>query len=151
MLLKGRGWRLAVAESCTAGLVGERITRIPGSSDYFWGGVIAYENAAKVALLGVPREVLESHGAVSEPAALAMARGVRERAGVEVGAAVTGIAGPSGGTAQKPVGTVWIAVSTPAGERTVHRRFPGDRGLVRARAAQAALDLVRRALEPVDG
>lgn len=145
-ILRERKYRLAVAESCTGGLLGERVTSIPGSSDYFWGGVVAYDNAAKRALLDVPAALLEAHGAVSGETAAAMARGVRRRAGVEVGVAVTGIAGPAGGTPEKPVGTVWLAVSAPTGERTVHRQYIGDRLHIRSRAAQGALDLVRRIL-----
>jgi nicotinamide-nucleotide amidase len=145
-LLRQHGFRIAVAESCTAGLVGERLTAIAGSSDYFWGGVIAYDNAAKIELLGVAREGIERHGAVSEEVAAAMATGVRKRAGVDVGLAVTGIAGPGGGTPKKPVGTVWLAIASPAGDRALLRVLPGDRAQIRIRAAQAALDLVRRTL-----
>lgn len=145
-LLRERALRIAVAESCTAGLVGERLTTIAGSSDYFWGGVIAYDNAAKTAVLGVARDAIERYGAVSEQVAAAMARGVRERAGVEVGVAVTGIAGPGGGTPEKPVGTVWLAIASPVGDRALRRLLPGDREQIRRRAAQAALDLVRRTL-----
>lgn len=145
-LLRARGHSLAVAESCTGGLLGERITAIPGSSDYFWGGVIGYENEAKISLLSVPRDLLESHGAVSGEAATAMAAGVRSLSGAEVGLAVTGIAGPAGGSPEKPVGTVWLGISTLAGDRAVHLRLPGDREGIRIRAAQAALDLVRRSL-----
>ncbi|MBI4512876.1 MAG: competence/damage-inducible protein A [Gemmatimonadetes bacterium] len=145
-ILRERRWRLAVAESCTGGLLGERITAVPGSSDYFWGGVIAYDNAAKMALLGVPPAIVEAHGAVSGETATAMARAVRECAGAEVGVAVTGIAGPAGGTPEKPVGTVWLAVSAPMGERAVHRHYLGDRSHIRNRAAQGALEFVRRCL-----
>ena len=145
-LLRERGLRLAVAESCTGGLVGARLTAIPGSSETFWGGVLAYDDAAKTELLGVAPDMIERHGAVSEEVATAMAAGVRARSGTEVGVAVTGIAGPAGGTPDKPVGTVCLAVSASDGERAVRRHLPGDRAQIRSRAAQAALDLVRRTL-----
>jgi len=147
-----RHLRLAVAESCTGGLLGERITAIPGSSDVFVGGVIAYDNAIKETLLGVPAPELRTDGAVSESVALAMARGVRVRMHADIGVSITGIAGPDGGSPEKPVGTVWIAVSGPAtatdGSDAGVRRsaFVGDRGEIRRRAAQAALDMVRRTL-----
>ena len=139
------GYKLAVAESCTGGLLGERLTNIPGSSDVFLGGVIAYHNDVKRNLLGVRAEDLEEYGAVSEQVALQMASGVREKLGVDVGVSVTGIAGPGGGTAEKPVGLVWIAVHA---SEVKARRFHvgGDRAEIRQRAAQAALEMVRRAL-----
>ena len=137
--------QLAVAESCTGGLLGERLTNIPGSSDVFLGGVIAYHNDLKKELLGVRAEDLERYGAVSEQVALQMASGIRERTGADVGVSVTGIAGPGGGTPEKPVGLVWIAVHSPEAKA---RRFHvvGDRAEIRQRAAQAALEMVRRAL-----
>ncbi len=137
--------RLAVAESCTGGMLGERLTSIPGSSDVFLGGVIAYHNDVKRNLLGVRAEDIDRHGAVSEEVALQMASGVREKLGADVGVSVTGIAGPGGGTAEKPVGLVWIAVH---GSEVKARRFHvgGDRAEIRQRAAQAALEMVRRAL-----
>ena len=136
---------LAVAESCTGGMLGERITSIPGSSDVFLGGVIAYHNEVKRSLLGVRAEAIERSGAVSEEVVLQMASGVRERLGADVGVAVTGIAGPGGGTPEKPVGLVWIAVHA---SEVKARRFHvgGDRAEIRQRAAQAALEMVRRAL-----
>jgi nicotinamide-nucleotide amidase len=137
--------KLAVAESCTGGMLGERLTNIPGSSDVFLGGVIAYHNDVKKELLGVRAEDLERHGAVSEQVALQMAAGIRERTGADVGVSVTGIAGPGGGTAEKPVGLVWVAVhSLDAKARRFH--VGGDRAEIRQRAAQAALEMVRRAL-----
>ena len=137
--------QLAVAESCTGGLLGERLTNIPGSSDVFLGGVIAYHNDLKKELLGVRAEDLERYGAVSEQVALQMASGIRERTGADVGVSVTGIAGPGGGTPEKPVGLVWIAVhSSEAKARRFH--VVGDRAEIRQRAAQAALEMVRRAL-----
>jgi nicotinamide-nucleotide amidase len=139
------GYKLAVAESCTGGMLGERLTSVPGSSDVFLGGVIAYHNDVKLALLGVRKEDLEREGAVSEQVALQMASGIREKLGAEIGISVTGIAGPGGGTAEKPVGLVWIAVH---GSKPEARRFHivGDRAEIRQRAAQAALEMVRRAL-----
>ena len=144
-LCRARGIRLAVAESCTGGLLGARITSISGSSDVFLGGVLAYDNSVKTRQLGVEPSVLESHGAVSEEVAVSMARGVRERLSADIGIAVTGIAGPGGGTAEKPVGTVWIALDGRVA--TARRlRLIGDRAEIRQRAVQAALDLVRRQL-----
>jgi nicotinamide-nucleotide amidase len=134
-----------VAESCTGGLLLGRLTNVPGSSAWVTGGVVAYDNAVKLAELNVPQELLASHGAVSEPVAVAMAEGVRARLGTEIGVGVTGIAGPSGGTPTKPVGTVVIAVAGSSSKvRTF--TFPGDRQMVRAQAVQAALNMVRRVL-----
>jgi len=142
---RASGFKLAVAESCTGGLLGERLTNIPGSSDVFLGGVIAYDNDVKLSLLGVRAEEIERYGAVSEAVALQMASGVREKLGADVGVSVTGIAGPGGGTTEKPIGLVWIAVHA---SDVKARRFHvgGDRAEVRQRAAQAALEMVRRAL-----
>jgi len=143
--LRSLGLKLAVAESCTGGMLGERITSIPGSSEVFLGGIIAYHNDIKVKALGVRAEDIERHGAVSEPVALQMASGVRERTGADVGVSVTGIAGPGGGTPDKPVGLVWISVhGTDAKARRFH--VFGDRAEIRQRAAQAALEMVRRTL-----
>jgi nicotinamide-nucleotide amidase len=137
--------KLAAAESCTGGMLGERITSIPGSSDVFLGGVIAYHNDVKIKLLGVRAEDLERYGAVSEEVALQMAAGVRQSTGADVGVSVTGIAGPGGGTPEKPVGLVWIAIhGLDAKARTFH--LVGDRTEIRQRAAQAALEMVRRTL-----
>ena len=134
-----RGLHLATAESCTGGGVGTRLTAIPGSSDVFVGGVIAYDNRIKTQALGVPVELIQQHGAVSGQVAEAMVQGVSSRFGVELAIAVTGIAGPGGGTAEKPVGLVFIATSV-AGASQVHRHvLPGDRSEVRARAGQLAL------------
>jgi nicotinamide-nucleotide amidase len=140
------GFTLATAESCTGGLIAERITEIPGSSVYFREGVVAYSNEAKVRLLGVPSDLIAEYGAVSAPVAEAMAEGVRLRADADFGVSVTGIAGPDGGTDDKPVGLVYIALSDDA--HTEHRKLllPGDRQLIRWRASQAALDLLRRRL-----
>jgi len=144
--LQAAALRLAVAESCTGGLMLGRLTDVPGSSAWLVGGVVAYDNAVKVEALGVPAELIETHGAVSEPVASAMAVGVRERLRAGLGVAITGIAGPAGGTPEKPVGTVVIAVSGPTSVvRTF--RFGGDRAMVRQFSVAAALDMVRRALE----
>ncbi|HEX6536400.1 MAG TPA: competence/damage-inducible protein A [Gemmatimonadaceae bacterium] len=142
------GVRVATAESCTGGMLGARLTAIAGSSDVYVGGVVAYDNSIKERLLGVDARLLREHGAVSEPVALAMARGARERTGAEIAISITGVAGPGGGSAEKPVGTVWIAVVAPAGERASRRVFPGDREEIRRRATQGALDMVRRTLQP---
>ena len=136
---------LAVAESCTGGMLGERLTSISGSSDVFLGGVIAYHNQVKKDLLAVRAEDLEKYGAVSEQVALQMAAGVREKTGANVGISVTGIAGPGGGTPEKPVGLIWVGVhASDAKARRFH--VGGDRAEIRQRAAQAALEMVRRAL-----
>jgi nicotinamide-nucleotide amidase len=139
------GLKLAVAESCTGGMLGERITNIPGSSDVFLGGIIAYHNDVKREALGVRGEDIERYGAVSEQVALQMASGVREKMAADIGVSVTGIAGPGGGTLDKPVGLVWISVH---GSGAKARRFHmvGDRAEIRQRAAQAALEMVRRSL-----
>lgn len=145
-----RGLRIAVAESCTGGLLGARLTAIPGSSDVVLGGVIAYDNGVKEGLLGVGADLLRVHGAVSEPVARAMAAGVRARLGAPIGAGITGVAGPGGGTPEKPVGTVCVAVDL-AGTTQAHRlRLIGDRDEIRYRATQMALDTVRRMLVALD-
>lgn len=141
--LRERGWKLAVAESCTGGLVGGRVTRVAGASDVFVGGVIAYSNAVKRDLLGVPASVLEQHGAVSEETARAMAEGVAARFGTEAAISVTGIAGPGGGTDEKPVGTVYVAARAGGVTRVAGRVMPGGRREVRARSVLAALNLLR--------
>ena len=144
-LLRSRGWRIALAESCTGGLATSRLTDVPGSSDYVDRSVVAYSNASKTEMLGVAESLIAVHGAVSEPVAEAMARGIRERAQVDVGVGITGIAGPAGGSETKPVGTVCIAVVADAVQvRTF--RFPGNRELVKTFAAFTALDMVRRTL-----
>ena len=140
------GRTLAVAESCTGGLMARRITELAGSSEYFLGGVVTYADEAKRAHLGVSRDVLAGKGAVSEEVARAMVEGVARAFGADAGLAVTGVAGPGGGSAEKPVGTVWYAVHLDG--RTQARRsvFPGARGAVRERSAQAALALLYRML-----
>jgi len=137
---------LGTAESCTGGLVGARLTAIPGSSEAYAGGVVCYSNRLKIELLGVPRPLMEEHGAVSEAVALAMAEGARDRLGCDLAAAVTGIAGPGGGSAEKPVGTVWIALADAAGSAARHIVFAGSRQEIRERAAQTALFLLQRRL-----
>ena len=136
---------IAVAESCTGGLLGGRLTAIPGSSDVVLGGVIAYANEIKRDLLGVSVATIDAHGAVSEEVVREMAAGVRARVGADVGIAITGVAGPGGGTAEKPVGTVWLAVDLRGETRTKLMRTIGDREEIRLRATQGALDLTRRA------
>ncbi len=150
-LLRSAARTIGVAESCTGGLLGGRLTDVAGSSDVFRGGIIAYDNEVKVRELDVPEELLRLHGAVSDPVAVAMAEGVRRRLSLDVGVGITGIAGPGGATPDKPVGTVCIAV---AGLGAVHCRrtiFPGSRPEVRARAVQAALFMVRQRLLLVPG
>jgi nicotinamide-nucleotide amidase len=144
--LLARGWRLSVAESCTGGMVGARLTDVPGSSSWFAGGVVAYDDVIKTGELDVAAELLARHGAVSEPVAVAMADGIRDRFKTDAGLSITGIAGPSGGSPEKPVGTVMIAVSVgPAVVRTY--RFVGDRSMVRQQSVIAALDLLRVTLQ----
>jgi nicotinamide-nucleotide amidase len=144
--LKARGLTVATAESCTGGLVGHRLTNIAGSSAWFERGVVVYSNQAKQELLGVPEEILATHGAVSAPCAQAMARGICAAARTACGVAITGIAGPDGGTPQKPVGTVFIGIAV-MGEVTSRRfRFAGDRAAVKWQSAQMALDMLRRRL-----
>ena len=144
--LRRRHARLAVAESCTGGLLGARITAVPGASDAFVGGVIAYDDAVKSSVLNVPGELIRIHGAVSEEVGLAMALGAQHRFAADAALAITGIAGPTGGTAEKPVGTVWLAARYGTESRALKRVVPGDRNEIRARSAQAALDLLRRLL-----
>ena len=134
---------IAVAESCTGGLLASRLTDVPGSSDYVDRGVVCYSNRAKIELLGVPEALIAEHGAVSEPVARAMAEGIRARAGADVGIGITGIAGPGGGTPEKPVGTVAIAVLTPTATRVRTFQFIGGRDMVKFQAAQAALNMLR--------
>jgi competence/damage-inducible protein CinA-like protein len=145
-LCRDRGLSIAVAESCTGGLLGARLTAIPGSSEIVLGGVIAYANEVKHELLGVSSEDLQQHGAVSDPVVRGMATGVRAATGARVGMAITGIAGPGGGTEEKPVGTVWIATDVDGTVESRRTRLIGDRAEVRQRAAQAVLEMLRRRL-----
>jgi competence/damage-inducible protein CinA-like protein len=145
-LLVEKGLRLATAESCTGGLLAKRITDVPGASRYFERGVVVYANQAKIDALGVRAADLEAHGAVSAPVAEQLARGARREAKADLGVGITGVAGPEGGTSEKPVGTVFIAISSEKGEAVRRYRFMGSRSLVRERSVQTALDLVRRHL-----
>ncbi|MBN1666545.1 MAG: CinA family protein [Anaerolineales bacterium] len=141
-LLRARGWRLAVAESCTGGLIGHRLTNIAGSSTYYMGSIIAYAYEAKVRLLGVKWETLEQHGAVSEPVVLQMARGVRRALIADVGLSVSGIAGPGGGTPEKPVGLTCFGLSIPDYEQAWHFTWDGDRIANKEQSAQQGLQLL---------
>jgi len=139
------GWTMATAESCTGGLIAGACTDRAGSSDWFERGFVTYSNAAKTDLLGVPADLIAAHGAVSEPVARAMAAGARAHAPVQVAVAVTGVAGPSGGSADKPVGTVWFGWATPQGVFTERQRFDGDRAAIRrATVAHALAGLLQR-------
>lgn len=146
LMLADRGLRIAAAESCTGGLITSRLTDVAGSSRYVEQAVVAYSNEAKTTLLGVPARLIAAHGAVSEPVAIAMAAGIRERTGADVAVGVTGIAGPGGGSPAKPVGTVAIAAATASVTRSRVFRFIGGREMVKFQASQAALDMVRRML-----
>jgi nicotinamide-nucleotide amidase len=145
-LARGRGLTVGTAESCTGGMVATRLTNVPGASDVFRGAVVAYSNDVKEAELGVPAQTLREHGAVSRETALAMAEGARDRLGVDVAVSVTGIAGPDGGTDEKPVGLVHLAVVGPGGAQHNEFNVPGDRATIRSRATAMALHLVRRHL-----
>jgi PncC family amidohydrolase len=133
---------VAVAESCTGGLVCDALTDVPGASAWFAGGVVAYSNEAKTRLLGVPAEVIEAHGAVSAQVAQAMARGARERFGAKAAAAVTGVAGPGGGSSAKPVGLTYVAVSGPGGEQARRFHWTGDRWANKEAGARATLEML---------
>ncbi len=137
--LKSHSLMMATAESCTGGLIAGACTEVSGSSDWFERGFVTYSNAAKTELLGVPAELIAQHGAVSEPVAHAMAAGALAHSPVQLAVAVTGVAGPTGGSADKPVGTVWFGWATPAGTFTEHQRFDGDRAAVRAATVRHAL------------
>jgi nicotinamide-nucleotide amidase len=143
-LLTDGGKTLAVAESCTGGLIGERLTEVSGASKYFIEGVVAYHNDAKIRTLSVPQQLIKTHGAVSGEVAEAMAKGVRELAQTDLGISVTGVAGPDGGSEEKPVGTVFIGYADDTEIKSIKINLPGDRYLIRWRASQAALDLLRR-------
>jgi PncC family amidohydrolase len=145
--LRAQAHTLALGESCTGGLVGHRITQVPGSSEYFLGGVVAYSYEAKERLLGVHHRTLYEHGAVSRETAIEMAHGARLAFGADYGLSVTGIAGPAGGLPGKPVGLTWIAVSSRQGERSEEHVWQGDRQANKERSAEAALLLLLRVLE----
>jgi nicotinamide-nucleotide amidase len=151
--LRARGWHLASAESCTGGMIAAACTDLAGSSDWFERGVVSYSNQAKTELLGVPPGLLEQHGAVSEPVVRAMAEGMQRSSGADLAVAVTGVAGPAGGTPAKPVGTVWFGFAQRGAGGLVHigsehRRFDGDRAQVRSATVQHALrGLLQRARE----
>lgn len=142
-MLISRGLKLALAESCTGGLVSHRITNVPGSSETFLAGVVAYSNKAKISMLGVPAELIQEHGAVSPEVAEAMARGVAERTGADLAVGITGIAGPGGGTPEKPVGLVYMALKTPEGVSSARHVFGGSRTEIKTRSSQAALNMIR--------
>ncbi len=144
--LQMRNLTLAVAESCTGGLLGERITSISGSSRYFVGGAIVYSNELKTEFAGVPADLVEKHGAVSREVAVALAEGIRKRCNANLGVGITGVAGPTGGTPEKPVGLVFHALASESGMEVVERSFPGDRKRIRWFATQQALDMIRRKL-----
>lgn len=148
-ILKARKKTLAVAESCTGGKLGDMLTEVPGSSDYFLGGVISYSNDAKAGLLGVDGNTLKTKGAVSEEVALQMAAGARRALGADIGVGITGVAGPAGGTATKPVGLVYIAVSSS--EASICRRslFKGSRSSIKKQSAEKALAMLKELLEKV--
>ncbi len=145
-LLRERGWWVAFAESCTGGLATSRMTDVPGSSEYVERSIVAYSNRAKMELLDVPEALIAQHGAVSEPVAIAMANGIRSRARVDVGVGITGIAGPGGGSEEKPVGTVCIAVAGRDAHVVRTFKFPQGRELVKAMSANWAIDMLRRFL-----
>jgi PncC family amidohydrolase len=142
--MKIRGLTLATAESCTGGLLGARITDVPGASSVYLGGVVAYANSAKAGILGVDPETIRDHGAVSEPTAKAMASGCRERFEAMMGVSITGVAGPDGGTAVNPIGSVWIGVADERASLAHHFQFSGNREMVRERSVAKALELVWR-------
>jgi nicotinamide-nucleotide amidase len=144
-LLSKQKLTIALAESCTGGLIGHRLTQVPGSSTYLDRGVVCYSNQAKTDMLGVPQELIARHGAVSREVAAAMAQGIRTNGSASVGLSVTGIAGPGGATATKPVGLVFVSLDGGAGEPiTKEFHFHGDRSMIKQRSSQAALDLLRR-------
>ena len=144
--LQMRSAKLAVAESCTGGMIAERITSVAGSSRYFLGGAVVYSNELKTLFADIPPLMLEAHGAVSKEVALALAENIRDICNADIGVGVTGIAGPGGGTEEKPVGLVYVAVTDGRNQEVVQRRFPGDRERIRRWASQQALDMVRRML-----
>ena len=143
---RARGWRITTAESCTGGLIASLLTAIGGSSDVVDGGAVTYSNAAKTRMLGVPAGMIAEHGAVSEAVARAMAEGARASAGVDLAVAVTGVAGPGGGTAAKPVGLVWFGLAGPDGLIVESQIFPGDRTAIRMATVRHAVAMLRAQL-----
>ncbi len=146
-LLRDRGWRIATAESCTGGLIAHRITNVAGSSDYFDSGVISYSNESKMELLKVPEGIIHAYGAVSRQTAISMAEGIRRLRNTDMGLGVTGIAGPTGGTAEKPVGLVYIALSSEIRVECSEFRFGGEREAIKLKISEAALEMIRGQLE----
>ncbi|HZY09953.1 MAG TPA: nicotinamide-nucleotide amidohydrolase family protein, partial [Bacteroidota bacterium] len=149
-LLRERKLTIAIAESCTGGIIAHRISNVPGCSEYFERGIIAYSNQSKIDILQVPQELIEKHGAVSEEVVKSMALGVRQIAETDIGLSTTGIAGPTGGTAEKPVGLVWIGYSDKNGTIALKHHFGDNRLRVKERSAQAALNLVRKRLLQIE-
>ncbi len=145
-ILRQRGLKLATAESCTGGLVADRLTNVPGSSDYFVGGIVAYAYEAKVALLNVSWDTLHAYGAVSSETVLEMARGACKALSAEIAVSISGIAGPGGGLPNKPVGTTWFGLVTPNGEWSILRQFDGDRIQNKLQASEAALEFLMQYL-----
>ncbi|MGN1055519.1 MAG: CinA family protein [Comamonas sp.] len=145
--LQARGWMLATAESCTGGLIAAACTELPGSSNWFDRGFVTYSNAAKTEMLGVPPELIEQHGAVSEAVVRAMAQGALARSQAQVSVAISGVAGPGGGSEEKPVGTVWMAFALPAITVSSYCQFAGDRTTVRALSIQNILNQLHRLLD----
>ena len=145
-VLKARGWMCATAESCTGGLIGAELTSVPGSSEWYAGGVISYANSVKIGLLGVPEADIAAYGAVSEETARAMAEGARRVTGADYAVATTGIAGPSGGSAEKPIGTVWFAVASAHGTVATMHQCGTDRGQIIDRATAFAIRMLRDAV-----
>jgi len=146
-LLRAAGARLAAAESCTGGMLGQLITAVPGSSDYYLGGIVSYDNRIKQELLGVSEAMLREHGAVSESVARAMAQGCRQRLGSDWALSITGVAGPGGGSEHKPVGLVFVGLEGPGVSQTHRHIFPGTRDVIRLRASLAALNALRLAMK----
>jgi nicotinamide-nucleotide amidase len=144
MYMMMRQKTVAVAESCTGGLLAERLTQNSGSSNFFVGGVVCYSNPLKTSMVGVPAALIEQHGAVSQPVAQAMAEGIRARSGASIGIGITGVAGPSGGSPEKPVGLVFISLADARGTQVREFRFPGNRERIRLWASQMALEMLRR-------
>ena len=145
--LRMTGGTIATAESCSGGLIAHRITNVPGSSAYFIGGVVSYSNEMKTTLLGVGDEILAEHGAVSDPVGRAMAEGAQSRFGADYAVACTGVAGPGGGTEEKPVGLVYIAVASPRGTRVERYRLDGDRQAVKEQTAELALGMLLESIQ----